>query len=130
MKININKDFEQAFPDEAFGGFTLKQCVTAGAGFLIAGITVISMWYVTGLGIVECTYAGIPVMIPVCILGFYKYQGQTPWKLLKEIRYMRETRLLLYEAEEYRKECRRTFRMKRTEIRYKKERRKRKNGSH
>ena len=130
MKININKDFEQAFPNEAFGGFTLKQCLTAAAGLLAAGITGLFLWRVTGIGIVECTYAGIPVMIPICILGFYKYQDQTPWEILKEMRYMQGTKLLLHEAEEYGQECQRTFRMERTEIRYKKGRRKRKNGSH
>lgn len=130
MKINMNKDFEQAFPDEAFGGFTLKQCLTAAAGILAAGITVISLQHVTGLGIVECTYIGIPVMIPVCILGFYKYQGQSPLQMLKEMRYMKGTRLLLHEAEEYKEEYQRVLRMERTEIRYKKGRRKQKDGSH
>ena len=36
MKIDINDDFETVFQNEAFAGFTVKQCIAAGAG-LAAG---------------------------------------------------------------------------------------------
>lgn len=118
MKITINKDFEQAFPSESFAGFTLKQCVSALIGLLLAAVTALLLWHYTGLGIVECTYIGIPLMLPVCALGFYSYQGQSPWQMIKEMKYVKNTKLLLYEAEEEKRMVRKPFCMKRTEIRY------------
>ena len=32
MKIDINKDFEEAFPNEIYSGFTLGQCLAAAIG--------------------------------------------------------------------------------------------------
>lgn len=35
MKIDINKDFEKAFPDDLWKGFTLKQIITFSVGLVI-----------------------------------------------------------------------------------------------
>ena len=32
MKIDINKDFEEAFPNEVYSGFTLRHCMAAASG--------------------------------------------------------------------------------------------------
>ena len=36
MKIDINKDFEKAFPDDLWKGFTLKQIITFSVGLIMA----------------------------------------------------------------------------------------------
>ena len=36
MKIDINKDFEEAFPNEIYSGFTLGQCLAAAIGLAMA----------------------------------------------------------------------------------------------
>ena len=69
MKININEDFNEAFPDEAFAGFTLKQCLVGGGAFALAVAAALLLWRFAGIGIVECTYIAVPAMFPVCALG-------------------------------------------------------------
>ena len=50
MKIDINKDFEKAFPDECWKGFTLKQIIT----FVIA--------LFLALGAVSYTHLTLPTI--------------------------------------------------------------------
>ena len=40
MKIDINKDFEKAFPDDLWKGFTLKQIITFAIGIIMAAGTI------------------------------------------------------------------------------------------
>ena len=44
MKIDINKDFEKAFPDDLWKGFTLKQIITFSVGLIMAAGTIIALW--------------------------------------------------------------------------------------
>lgn len=111
MKININEDFNEAFPDEAFAGFTLKQCLVGGGAFALAVAAALLLWRFAGIGIVECTYIAVPAMFPVCALGLGKYQGQGIPQIIKEWDYCRKTRRLLYEAREKPEGKERTFHM-------------------
>ena len=112
MKININEDFNEAFPDEAFAGFTLKQCLAGGGAFALAVAAALLLWRFAGIGIVECTYIAVPAMFPVCALGLGRYQGQGIPQIIKERDYCRKTRRLLYEAGEKPEGKERTFHMK------------------
>lgn len=112
MKININEDFNEAFPDEAFAGFTLKQCLVGGGAFALAVAAALLLWRFAGIGIVECTYIAVPAMFPVCALGLGRYQGQGIPQILKERDYCRKTKRLLYEAGEKPEGKERTFHMK------------------
>lgn len=114
MKIRINKDFETAFPDEFVAGFTLKQSLTALVGLAIAGVVALILYRYSGFSIVECTYIGIPVMIPVVAVGFFTYQMETPIGMAKEFYYESKTKLLLYEPEEYEEGLQRVFSMQRS----------------
>ena len=111
MKININEDFNEAFPDEAFAGFTLKQCLVGGGAFALAVAAALLLWRFAGIGIVECTYIAVPAMFPVCALGLGRYQGQGILQIIKEWDYCRKTRRLLYEAGEKQEGKERTFHM-------------------
>ena len=102
MKIDINKDFEEAFPNEVYSGFTLGQCMAAASGMALAFGTAFLMWRFLGIPIVECTYLAIPLMVPVCAIGFFKYQGQSLVGIIREILYSRKTDQLAYSAGEYR----------------------------
>ena len=44
MKIDINKDFEKAFPDDLWKGFTLKQIITFAIGIIMAAGTIAALW--------------------------------------------------------------------------------------
>lgn len=113
MKIDLNRDFEEAFPNEAYAGFTMRQCAVAAAGFLCAAAVALAVWHFTGIGIVECSYIGIPVMIPICAAGFYAYQGQTPVGMASEMRHVKDTGHLLYSSQEMDGRAERIFTMQR-----------------
>ena len=69
MKIDLNKDFETQFKSESWKGFSSDEAVCGGIALGLAAIVVLSIWHVTGLPINVCVYFGIPIMIPVVVLG-------------------------------------------------------------
>ena len=113
MKIDINDDFETVFQNEAFAGFTVKQCIAAGAGLAAGFGSALALWHFTGLPPVQSTYVVVPVMVPFCALGFFTYQGKSPIKLLREIWYVHQTECLSYQAAEQPERNRQVFTMKR-----------------
>lgn len=70
MKIDINKDFEKAFPDDLWKGFTLKQIITFSVGLIMAAGTIIALWVFLKISPVTGSYIAIPVMLPIC---FHRY---------------------------------------------------------
>ena len=112
MKIDMNKDFDEAFPDTVAAGLTLKEWLVAAFAFLIAIGVVVLVWYLTGLSITVSVYFGIPVMAPIMFLGIYKYQGAFLTEIIKAAKYQFQTRKLAFEGEEY-KERRNLFVIKR-----------------
>ena len=110
LKIDINKDFEEAFPNEFYSGFTLWQCAAALAGLALSGGTGFLLWKYLGLPVVECSYLTIPLMIPVCALGFFRYQNKSLAALVREMAWHKKTGLLLFAAGEFPREGRRVFR--------------------
>ncbi len=101
MKIDINKDFEEAFPNEIYSGFTLGQCLCAAIGLMLAAGTAFLLWKYLNIPIVECTYLAIPLMVPACAVGFYRHQGQSLPGIIREFLFSRKTQRLSYAAGEY-----------------------------
>ena len=101
MKITINKDFEESFPNEFYSGFTFGQCLAAAIGLFFSIGAAWLLWKTLGIPVVECTYVAIPLMIPFLAIGFFKYQKQTLKGIMEAMNYYRNTKKLLYEAEEY-----------------------------
>ena len=101
MKIDINKDFEESFPNEVYSGFTLGQCLAAAIGLAMAAGAAFLLWKLANIPIVECTYLAIPLMVPACAIGFFRYQGQSQFVIIREILFDRKTRRLSYAAGEY-----------------------------
>ena len=112
MKIDINKDFEEAFPNEIYSGFTLGQCLAAAIGLAMAAGAAFLLWRFAKIPIVECTYMTIPLMVPACAVGFFRYQGQSLFGIIREILFAGKTQRLSYAAGEYAGN-RRIFSMKR-----------------
>lgn len=100
MKIDINKDFEKAFPDDLWKGFTLKQIITFSVGLIMAAGTIIALWVFLKISPVTGSYIAIPVMLPICFIGIYEYQNHSLWAMYKEMRFYRATKKLSYGAEE------------------------------
>ena len=87
MKIDINKDFEKAFPDDLWKGFTLKQIITFSVGLIMAAGTIIALWVFLKISPVTGSYIAIPVMLPICFIGIYEYQNHSLWAMYKELRF-------------------------------------------
>ena len=101
MKIDINKDFEEAFPNEIYSGFTLGQCLAAVIGLAMAAGAAFLLWKYAKIPIVDSTYLTIPLMVPACAVGFYRYQGQSVFGIIREFIFMRKTQRLSYASGEY-----------------------------
>lgn len=100
MQIPINKDIEEAYQNEFWKGFTLRQVLfLALSALIIVGITVL-VWWRTGLAPDVCVYIGIPFGIPTLLAGFWKIQDLTFTAYVKEIIYAKRTRILTYDAGE------------------------------
>lgn len=101
MKIDINKDFETAFQATVWRGMTKREMVTAVAALSAAAAVIVLVWHTTGIPIDVCVYFGIPVMVPIVIIGLFRYQGSGLREILSEMMYLYHTRDLPYEAGEY-----------------------------
>ena len=111
MQIKINKDLEEEYRDEFIRGFSVREALFILGGFgVIAGITALAYFQfgiMPDIGI----YIGLPFGIPVLTFGFFKYQGLTLAAYLKEIFFVKCTKILTYDADELPKENR-VFTMK------------------
>lgn len=115
MKIDINKDFNEAFPHTVWKGLSAKECISALVAFLSAGAVILIVWQLTGLPINVCVYFGFPVMIPIIFLGVYTYQNTGMVQLVQEMMFTWKTRKLKYEAGEIRESDLKTFTLKHKE---------------
>lgn len=112
MKIDMNKDFETEFQNTVWSGLTSREILIGGIALSLALGVGFLIWYFSGIPINVCVYFGLPVMAVIVGLGMIKYQGSSPWKLLKEIWYTQQVKELAYEAEEYSEKNVRVFSMK------------------
>lgn len=100
MKININKDFEEAYKENFFKGFTMKETFCIALALAIA-IGVAAFFTITfSLPINVSIYLGLPFAAPVLIIGFKKFQGLTLVEYIKELIYENQIKELYYDADE------------------------------
>ena len=110
MKLITNKDFIKEYKDDAWRGFSLKECISIAGAF---GTAVVCMYFLhkfTDIPVDVCVYLAVPLAAPILGIGFYRYQEMGPLQLLKEMNYSRKTAELAFEAEEVREQKR--FKMK------------------
>lgn len=100
MQIPINKDLEEAYRDELFKGFTMREAIYVIASFLLIGGVTALVWQKTGLSPDTSVFVGLPFGIPTLFMGFKRYQGLTAGAYLKEILYEYRTGMLTYDADE------------------------------
>lgn len=101
MKIDINKDFEAHFQNTAWQGLTFRETLIGVAALAASSGIVMLVWHLTDLPVNVCVYFGIPVMIPIVVIGIMRYQGSGVWELMKELSYLKHTEEIPFEAEEY-----------------------------
>lgn len=100
MNININKDFETEYKEDVGRGFTMRQMSTLIASVIVCFLQMAGIYYFFHLPIATCVYPSMPGTAVVLAIGFYDYQGLTLTKLVQELLYERQTRLLTFEAGE------------------------------
>lgn len=105
MQIPINKDLEEAYRDELFKGFTIREVIYVMASFLLIGGVTVLIWKKTGLSPDTSVFVGLPFGIPTLFMGFKRYQGLTAGAYLKEILYEYRTGILTYDADEIPKDA-------------------------
>lgn len=126
MIININKDFEKAYKDDAWRGFSLKEVICILIALMFLSGVIFLLWKIIKLPPDIAVYIGMPFTIPILAVGFFKYKEMSPMELIVAMRYEWKTRLLCYDADEIMSIP--VFILD-TESSSKKERRKRKNGT-
>ena len=100
MNIPINKDIEEEYKDEFTKGFTLRECIYIAIAVAIVVLVGFLCWWKFKLALNICVYVGFPFSAPVLLFGFKKPNGMYMGKYLKEVRWEKKTKLLLYEASE------------------------------
>lgn len=93
MKIEMNKDFEEQYKS-TYKGLTGSEVTIAAIALAISGSIVFAVWRFTDIPVNAAVYLGIPVMIPIVAIGFYKFQGSSVLDLIRAISYLRNTRKL------------------------------------
>lgn len=91
MKLDLNKDFEKAYPQTYWKGMSMEELVTIGL-FLPVVLGVAGfLWYYQKIPLQIGVYLGIFAGLPVAFLGLFKYQGMSVWQLYKEWSYCQKT---------------------------------------
>ncbi len=121
MNIKINKDFDKEYKDEVYRGLTAKEAASVVTAAAVAGAVVFLLYRFAGVPLAAGVYPGVFCAIPFLAAGFVAFQGMSPGRYLKEMRYAHKTRLLVYEADEL-PEVKRSFFMEKPK--QKKERKK------
>lgn len=94
MKLDLNKDFEKAYPQTYWKGMDMEELVTIGLFLpVVLGVAGL-LWYYQKIPLQIGVYLGIFAGLPVAFLGLFKYQGMSVWQLYKEWSYCQKTRKL------------------------------------
>ena len=110
MKIDINKDFEEQYKS-TWKGLTGNEMAIAAIALLIMGSILFAIWNYTAIPINTAAYLGIPVIIPIVVIGFYKFQGSSVSDLIRANSYLRNTQELGCDMGEFDATCIRVFTM-------------------
>ena len=103
MNIPINKDFETAYKENAWKGYSRGELKYGALGLAVALISgglligVLKVHYQTGI------YLSVFCMAPVVAAGFWKSKnGLSLTDYYKAVKYREKTQRLVYKAREYR----------------------------
>ena len=98
MKIIINKDFSSEYKDEFWKGFSGSETLCIACAGAVAMGVIVGLHLKLGLAPDVAVYFGVPVALPILLLGFYKYQGnQRVMSFLRNVMETEKTRRLTME---------------------------------
>lgn len=99
MIIELNKDFLKEYKDNAWKGFSTKELLSIIVAGVSAVIIDVCLYKYADIDPSTGVYIAIPVVIPILLFGFYKFQGFfSIVEISKEIMYYFKTRQLLYDS--------------------------------
>lgn len=101
MQIQINKNFETEYKDDVWKGFDGRETITIAVAVTISIIICYCLYKYAHIPLELVIYIAIPVVLPILLVGIYKYQDMSIWELIKEIIYEDEIRILCWDAGEY-----------------------------
>lgn len=116
MQININKDIDKEYQTTSLFGLTYKQLLFAGLGAVVMIAVFLVSYFVLGVSPQLGALLGLPLALPLFILGFKNFNGLSAFEFLKAIRYEKNTNLLLYETDEMPQEKNKKYTMKREDF--------------
>ncbi len=99
MVIQLNKDFLKEYKDNAWKGFSTKELLSIIVAGISATIMDVCLYAYAGIDPATGVYIAVPIIIPILLFGFYKYQGFfSIAEVAKEVAYYFRTRRLLYDS--------------------------------
>lgn len=101
MRININRDIEEAYKDQFMKGFTMRECGYIALALILALVVGYILYHFLSVPLSVSAYIALPFLAPPLLIGFVKIQGLTLIEYLKEILYERKIKELYYDADEY-----------------------------
>lgn len=101
MKININRDIEEAYKDQFMKGFTMRETGYIALAFASIILVAFVLCGVIGVPITISVYVSLPFGVPALLMGFKNFQGLTVVEYIKELLYEKKIQELYYDADEY-----------------------------
>lgn len=102
MIIPINKDFEKAYENDGWKGFTWKQLLIGGCALAITLGVALLLYLKFRIAPVACVYICTPLLGGIIFLGLFKYQRELSLiQLLRCALFTEKTKELSMILEEY-----------------------------
>ncbi len=99
MQIQINKDFQE-YKEDSWRGFSLKELLSLIAATGSSAAVVFVLYQIAGVPMTLAVYLAVPAAMPSLLTGFYRYQGMSFLKLIRERLWRKQVSILTYEAGE------------------------------
>lgn len=100
MNLQINKDFERAYREDMWKGFSAKQTLCLVIAFFASALVTAGLYFGLRLPVQLCIYATIPIVTLIVGMGFWRYQEMSLLEFYRAVHHQNKTRLLFWQAGE------------------------------
>lgn len=100
MIIEINEDIEK-YEETVVMGLTAQQTLFSTLALLTGAGIILILYFYAGMGIMASCYISIPFIIPIALMGFYKYNGMNFFQFFSRfLKSFNMSKPLLYKSTE------------------------------
>lgn len=104
MVIEMNEDIEK-YEETVVMGLTARQAIFSFLSLMVGAGIILFLYFCVGIGIMVSCYIAIPFVMPIALMGFYKYNGMNFFQFFSRfIASFRLSKPLLYQSTENMKE--------------------------